>query len=214
MTDELPSRDIPRNQVYFRIKEIIDTHRGEADPLNAVYVLRCSRFESKENTIRRAKSMYDSFMISPDNSSKPSASFRPSSLKEASNAASELETEQSSSLVEYPSWIELAYEVDELFYVGWSNRIYKRITDHVVGANDAALFTKLFPPKKIEDIHWFNTVSEARRAEPEIAMEITQYGKRPPGDMYSRDDISIDELLSSIKEFDDEYEVSKYAYFG
>lgn len=75
-----------------------------------------------------------------------------------------------------PSWAWAAWYSSQCVYVGFTHNPYLRVEQHVEYIEDpdedGALFTKLFPPEKVESIDWYESETEARRMEVETAERI------------------------------------------
>ena len=70
-----------------------------------------------------------------------------------------------------PSWAWAAHYAVQRYYVGFTTNPYRRVSGHVEG-DDGALFTRLFPPRSIRSIEWYQNESEARMAESPTADRI------------------------------------------
>lgn len=72
-------------------------------------------------------------------------------------------------ITQVPWWLNAACKRDRLVYVGVSKRMVDRLHAHANFRGDGGSFMKVFPPKRLIDINWFNTLAESYRAEVETA---------------------------------------------
>ncbi|WP_251331204.1 hypothetical protein [Haloplanus pelagicus] len=71
----------------------------------------------------------------------------------------------------YPNWVDHALESELLLYVGWTNDVQRRITDHLTG--EGAVFTEIFPPIGIVKLYPADTSREAKRMESQVASQLS-----------------------------------------
>lgn len=170
----LPDKNSNIEQLESKIKDFVDKSRKDKSKTDSVYVLNCKRPNSKEEAIETSRQLLEEYSNNgdikyrdPNKEVDNNTNTRPDSFKEALNT--ETSNMKDDLYISYPYWIEKCYEVENIFYVGWSNTVVERITDHIT--DDGALFTKIFPPVKIEEIRWYPSKKMAKKAEGSVADE-------------------------------------------
>lgn len=210
----LPTENLNSKKVQSRIQEFANRSRTNNERTDSVYVLECSKPESKESAIETAEELLKKYSTNsevmyrdPTKRIRNNTNTRPSSFKEALN--SEVNSVEDDPYISYPYWIEYCYKANQIYYIGWSNNVNQRITEHVM--NNGALFTKIFTPIKIEEIRWYPSRSAAKEAERKVAHEYLEIGD-------SRDEYkSIKNFRQKESELGTELcedEIKKYAYYA
>lgn len=65
------------------------------------------------------------------------------------------------------NWKEEAIEANEIYYVGLTNNLLRRMREHIRGDN--SYFTSIVRPVQLVDVEWFESRSKAEEAERELA---------------------------------------------
>lgn len=60
------------------------------------------------------------------------------------------------------------------YYIGYTQNPYRRINEHWDPFTGGAWFTKLFPPRSLQDIDWYDDEETAKKAEKRVAKRIQQ----------------------------------------
>lgn len=144
---ELTENEI-RSRVTTRLREFsVDSNIGYS-----VYVLRCN----PEITLRRRLDGWnDEKMIEAANDDEDAWFEYPAKAKPPVGDYD----------FNYSPWVDQAVEADEVYYVGQTRNLHKRIVDHATANDEAAYATCLFPPESL--IH-VESVTDKRAA---IALE-------------------------------------------
>lgn len=58
------------------------------------------------------------------------------------------------------------------YYIGYTENPYRRINEHWDPFTGGANFTKLFPPRRLQEIDWFDLEETAKKAEKQLAKRI------------------------------------------
>jgi predicted GIY-YIG superfamily endonuclease len=178
----LPTEITNLDDTRSKINKIVNKSRGDEEKTDSVYVLMCSKPDSKEAAMETAKPLLEEYRTGEkiryrDHSKEKTSrqTTKPNSFSEAlKNESNEIEDDL---YISYPYWIERCYKAKNIFYVGWSNDVEDRIMKHLT--DDGALFTKIFPPIKIEEIRWYSSKQTAKKAEGDVADEYSDVGRRP-----------------------------------
>lgn len=214
----LPTENPNSKEVQSRVKDFVNKSRTQEGRTDTVYVLECNKPKSKQSAIETAEELLEEYSTNdevnnevmcrdPTKRIRNNTSTKPSSFKEALDT--ETNNTQDNAYISYPYWIEYCYKANHIFYVGWSNRVDKRITDHIT--SNGALFTKIFSPIKIEEIRWYPSKSAAKEAERKVAREYLDIGNSQ--DEYK----SIKKFRQNKSELGAELhedEIRKYAYYA
>ncbi|GAB7008971.1 GIY-YIG nuclease family protein [Halorubrum trueperi] len=178
----LPVKNPNTKEVKQRIKEFVEKSHPGDEKSDSVYVLECNKAKSKESTIEAAKELLEEYPnddeklyldpIKERRDNRTSSTSRPNSFEEALDT--ETKNMKYDPYISYPAWIEYCYNAEDIYYVGWSNKVEERITKHVV--NNGSLFTKIFSPIKIEEIRWYPSKADAKKAEGSVAGEYSDIG--------------------------------------
>lgn len=207
----LPDRSSERKYVYEKVDDRIENKWGKKPDHNAVYSLQCERQYQKEKFITENKRFFDDLYSEPHEKQKRREKARQNhiDIREKGDQPS-FDIQHADGPI-YPQWIDSAYEADEIYYVGMSNDVSRRITDHVLGTKSGAMFTKLFPPVKIHDVEYFETRKEAKKKEQEVAEDLKE--KKPKQDPKVIADEANDlyDYLNKIHD-NDESEMTKFVY--
>lgn len=214
----LPIENPNPKEIQSRIKDFANKSRTDKGRKDSVYVLECDKPESKESAIETSKELLEEYSTNneikyrdPNKKVGNKTTTKPSSFKEALN--SKTKNVRDDPYISYPYWIEYCYKADNIYYVGWSNKVDERISDHVT--NDGALFTKIFSPMKIEEIRWYPSKSAAKEAEGKVANEYSDIEQDQREDLQNEYNNIID-FLQHTSELDadiHEDRVRKYAYY-
>ncbi|WP_248910908.1 GIY-YIG nuclease family protein [Halocatena marina] len=73
-----------------------------------------------------------------------------------------------------PSWMEIALRAHHLVYVGQTENPIGRITTHAQGTDDAALFTRLFPPHAVRQLKRCDSRDDALRREALLRQRLNE----------------------------------------
>lgn len=221
---KLPQRELGRDDVYMRVKQIVSSFNQPEDSVAAVYVLECRKPEDKEDALNTYRELvgedYFEYLRNRRNKLSSMNMGRPSSFEDA---LKDNDIDNSNSLGSGidSHWIDIAYEVDNILYVGWSNRVNHRIAEHVKGSREGAFFTHVFPPTKVRRIDWYNSKEEALAAEEKTAEDLSDIsikdnieGKRAILNKKQESMVSLWEELNELEEIsgiEDDWET--FAYF-
>lgn len=92
-------------------------------------------------------------------------------------------------------WTQRVLYADELYYVGQTNDLQRRLLEHVRGGATSALITTEFPPIEVTDVEWTATRKQAAEREKERSREIDD---RELTRALSRDPIPVDSFYSRL----------------
>jgi predicted GIY-YIG superfamily endonuclease len=75
-----------------------------------------------------------------------------------------------------PEWLDRIHEVREVFYVGQTNNIYRRLWEHIGDLDRGAQFTAICKPIKLRRLETCKTREEAEAREKELRRRINEIG--------------------------------------
>lgn len=205
---DLPPPNSSREDIRPKVREKVAKTRSGDSRTDAVYVLKCEKPPSKQTAIDSFRNQFQEFK-DPDDLEyhtrrvKRQVPSKPDSFEDA------ISEDPGDEYISYPSWIEFAYEVEDVYYVGWSNGVTDRIVKHIIG--DGALFTRIFTPLSIEEIRWYSTEDAAKTAEHQVAQEYSDIGDRSPTE-FEDEEVDVEKFLATLRDSDSNNAGSKYAY--
>lgn len=150
----LPQRNQMEKYIGEQIAELVD--ELSISSKYVVYVLECGREIPPEQRM----TALEQFMEDSDEYSKPTKRKDPQTIK------TEEEREQ---IGVAPGWWHHSCRSDELYYVGYTDNLGRRLSDHVLGTDDGALFTKVFEPNALLFVREYDTQELALEREKQIA---------------------------------------------
>lgn len=103
----------------------------------------------------------------------------------------------------YSPWVEQAVEADEVYYVGQTRDLRKRIVNHANATNKGAYATSLFPPESLIHIESAGDKQTAVTIEDLIAEFIT-YGSVLQGEGYLSSGKVPNEIHSRLSKFENQ----------
>lgn len=127
-----------------------------------VYVLECGRDIPPEQRI----TALEQFMEESKEYSKPTKRKDPHTIK----------TEEERELIGVaPDWWHHSCRADDLYYVGYTDNLGKRLSDHILGTDSGALFTKVFEPNALLSVRGYDTQELALEREKQIARTLNDF---------------------------------------
>lgn len=77
------------------------------------------------------------------------------------------------------NWVRKAFEAEEVYYVGLSSDLERRIAEHIKeSSSKGAVFTSIVPPTQLVQVDWFESKSAAEKAESETATKLQELPER------------------------------------
>jgi predicted GIY-YIG superfamily endonuclease len=156
----LPQRNQMEKYIGEQIAELVEDLSISSKYV--VYVLECGRDIPPEQRM----TALEQFMNDSDEYSKPTQ-YRDIHTKKP---------EEERVLIEVaPDWWGRVCRADIIYYVGYTDNLGKRLSDHILGTEDGALFTKVFEPDALLSVREYDTQKLAMKREKQVAKTLNDF---------------------------------------
>jgi hypothetical protein len=149
----LPKRTQMEQHVHQRIQDLIKSLSIQSKYV--VYTLECGR----DVPLSRRMSLIKDYISKTDSLSEYTTKL----------------ANKNEYVERIPEWHIKVGKADVLYYVGYTNNLGKRLSDHILGRTDGAVFTKIFQPNALIITREYNTQKKALKREKQLASSLNDF---------------------------------------